>query len=273
MANVFIGTEAVSGGVLTRGQLRWNYRAIFPDVYMSKSACPTLIDRAVGAHLWSRRNGVVAGVAAAALHGAPWFDQRAPVEMVGRCGRPPAGITVRNEHIRPHEISSVRGISVTSPVRTAYDIARHLPRDPAVSHLDALAHRTGVSADDVWPLVDAHKGARGLRRAVIALSLMDARPATARQSRLRLALIDGGLPPPAFIELIADGAAAIRCMGYEIPKVGVVCGDPPLNALAAEWSIVYARSSDAPRFVADQVRAEITRRGFLRWRLHTRSPI
>jgi hypothetical protein len=68
MADVFIGSEAVASGVLTRGQLRWNYRAIFPDVYIAKDTTPSLLQRAVGPWLWSGRRAVIAGLAAAALH-------------------------------------------------------------------------------------------------------------------------------------------------------------------------------------------------------------
>ncbi len=69
MEDVFIGSEALAGGVLTRGQLRWNYRALFPDVYVRGGAVPSVAQRAVGAWLWSGRRAVVAGLAAAALHG------------------------------------------------------------------------------------------------------------------------------------------------------------------------------------------------------------
>ena len=70
MQEVVIGGEVLALGTLTRGQLRWNYRALFPGVYAPKAATPSLQTRTVGAWLWSGRNGVIAGRAAAALHGA-----------------------------------------------------------------------------------------------------------------------------------------------------------------------------------------------------------
>lgn len=70
MRDVFIGSEMLKAGALSRGQLRWNYRAIFPDIYVPKTAKPSLRRRTVGAWLWSGCNGVIAGRAAAALHGA-----------------------------------------------------------------------------------------------------------------------------------------------------------------------------------------------------------
>ena len=49
MEDVFIGSEALASRVITRGQLRWNYRPLFPDVYRAKNATPTFSDRNMSA--------------------------------------------------------------------------------------------------------------------------------------------------------------------------------------------------------------------------------
>ncbi|HEX7426324.1 MAG TPA: hypothetical protein VF328_04945, partial [Mycobacterium sp.] len=149
MGGVFRGSEALANGGMTRGRLRWNYRALFPDVYAPKAAAPCLQRNTEGAWLWSGRNGVIAGRAAAAVHGARWIDDTTPIEMIWRCGRPPPGIIVSNERIEADEIVEIGGVPVTSPERTAFDIARHLPRVLAVRHLDALARASGVNVDEV----------------------------------------------------------------------------------------------------------------------------
>jgi hypothetical protein len=51
MEDVFIGSEALELGALTRGQLRWNYQAIYPDVYAAKSLRLNPGQYAVGAWL------------------------------------------------------------------------------------------------------------------------------------------------------------------------------------------------------------------------------
>ena len=68
MDDVFLGSESLRAGALTRGQLRWRYSALFPDVYTAKLVEPSLRQRTVGAWLWSGRRGIVAGRAAAGLH-------------------------------------------------------------------------------------------------------------------------------------------------------------------------------------------------------------
>lgn len=222
MDEVFIGSVALASGRLTRSRLRWNYRAMFPDIYSSKLAVVSLHRSTVGAWLWSGRNGVIAGRAAAAIHGALWIDAATPVEMIWKCGRPPKGILVRNERIDADEIVRVSELMVTSPARTAFDVARHLPRDSAVRHLDALAQATGVTIADVLPLVDRYPRARGLPRARVALALMDGGAQSPQETRVRLILIDDGLPAPRTQIRVSDGVReAFIDMGYDEPMVGL----------------------------------------------------
>ncbi len=218
---VFVGSRALNSGRLTRASLRWNYRAVFPDIYQSKLVAPSLRLNTVGAWLWSGRNGVIACRAAAALHGALWIDATTPIEMVWKSGRPPPGIIVRNERIDADEIVQIGGLPVTSVRRTAFDLARHLPRELAVRHLDALARATGVAAEDVLLLGDRHPRARGLPRARVALPLMDSGCESPQETRIRLILIDDGLPAPRTQVRVYDGVnEAFIDMGYDEPMVG-----------------------------------------------------
>ncbi|MFZ0903536.1 MAG: hypothetical protein WAN71_06590 [Mycobacterium sp.] len=222
MTDVFVGTEMLACGGLTRGQLRWNYCSIFPDIYVARTTAPSLSRSTVGAWLWSGRNGVIAGRAAAALHGALWVDAATPIEMIWRSGRPPPGIVVRNERIDADEIVDIDNMSVTSPARTALDLARHLRRDVAVRHLDALARATDVKACDALSLTERYPRARGLRRSVVALNLMDPGAQSPRETWLRLVLIDAGLPAPRTQIRVTDGInEAFIDMGYDEPMVGL----------------------------------------------------
>ncbi|GBE64673.1 hypothetical protein MFM001_11350 [Mycobacterium sp. MFM001] len=238
----------MSSGALTRGQLRWNYQPLFPDVYAPRATTPSLRRNTVGAWLWSGRNGVIAGRAAAALHGALWVDAATPIEMIWRSGRPPAGIVVRNERLDADEIVDVDGLPVTSIARTALDLARHLPRDIAVRHLDALARATGVTACDALSLAERYPRARGLRRSEVALALMDAGAQSPKETWLRLLLIDAGLPAPRTQIRVSDGFnEAFIDMGYDEPMVGLDYDG-------------QQHSSDRERYVYDIGRAELIQR-------------
>ncbi|WP_006245407.1 hypothetical protein [Mycolicibacterium tusciae] len=272
MADVFIGSEAVAAGLLTRGKLRWNYRAIFPDVYIAKEASASLFDRITGAWLWSGRRAVIAGLSAAVLHGSHLVDESAPVELIWRCGRPPPGIVVRNERIEPDEVAEVSGLAVTTPGRTALDVARHADRNTAVTHLDALACAKDLTAADVRPLTDRYRGAPGVRRSVTALDLMDGGSKTPMATMVRLHLVDAGFPVPRTQISVDDGTtAAVVEMGYEAPMVGVEFGGDASKSLTRlGWTIICGEGKN-PLTIVYLMRAAVIERGFPLYRLQRMS--
>lgn len=222
MAGPFIGSEAVAGGSLTRGQLRWRYRRIHRDVYVPKNAPRSLRDNIWAAWLWSGRRAIIAGRAAAALYGAKWVDDVAPIEIIGPFNHPPPGIIIRRERVSAEDVVELDGLPVTNPVRTAFDLGRHLPRRLAVTHLDALSAATGLRSADVAPLFARNKGVRNVRRCRTALSLMDGGAQSPKESWLRLVLIDAGLPRPTTQIRVTDGRlVAYLDMGWEEPMVAL----------------------------------------------------
>ncbi|MDQ2638096.1 MAG: hypothetical protein M3Y83_14605 [Actinomycetota bacterium] len=269
MDDVFIGSEALANRVLTRGQLRWNYRALYPDVYIPAGTAPSLLQRAVGAWLWSGRRAVVAGLAAAALHGARWIDESIDVELIWRNARPPAGIIVRNSRMQPDEIVQISGLPMTTAERTAFDLARHCPRNAAVPRLDALASTTGITALDVQPLVDRYRETRHWWRAVDALDLMDGGSQSPGESMVRLALIDAGFPAPRTRFTVTDGhATATIAMGFEAPMVAVEFGAViPDFVVRTGWRMIRAADSGNPGIIVCLVRMAVIERGYPLWTL------
>jgi hypothetical protein len=195
--DVFIGTEAVADGSVTRKELaRW-YRSFFPNVYAPRGHQLTLCDRAVGAWLWSKRRAIVTGVAASAMHGAEWVDAHIPIELIYECTHPPAGIVARNERIADDEITVVDGVPVATVARTALDLGRYQPRDRAIARMDALMRAAPFSTEEVLLLAKRYRGARGVKRLKDALPLIDGGAASPRETWLRLIYIDAGLPKPS----------------------------------------------------------------------------
>jgi hypothetical protein len=222
MLQPFLGVEAVNAGRLTRGQLRWNHTAVHPGVYLPNDAERTLYLNTVAAWLWTGRKGVIAGRAAAAPHGARWVDASTPIELIAEHTRRRRGVIVHEERIAPDETTYIGELPVTSVARTALDIGRHHPRDIAVQHMDALAAATGVTAHDAIALISRYPGARGVRRARTTLTLMDGGAQSPGETRLRLWLIDAGLPSPRTQIRVTDGfSEAFIDMGYDEPKVGL----------------------------------------------------
>lgn len=175
MGRIILGSEAVAAGITTRAQLRWNYRTIYTDVYIPRDTVPSIRDRAVGAWLWSKRRAVITGRAAAALHGAKWIDDTAPVEVIWANNHTPRGVITRRERLGADEVCEFReGMRVTTPARSALDLGRYLAFDDAVAHLDALARATAVHPSDVLALTYRYAGARGVRCCRTAIDMMDA---------------------------------------------------------------------------------------------------
>lgn len=221
MKGVFIGSEALAVGAVTRhGLTRW-FRRLHPDVYFPKFQQVTLHDRIVGAWLWSRRGAVIAGVAASALHGAEWVDADIPIELLSRKAPSPRGVIVRNERLGDDEASIIEGLTVTTAARTAFDLARHLPRGEALARLDALARATQFCVDDVLGLAQRYPGARGLKQLRKLMPLVDRGAESLKESWLRLFLIDAGFPvPKTQIPVHVNGRLfAVLDMGWEEFKV------------------------------------------------------
>jgi uncharacterized protein DUF559 len=249
----FTGKDAVRSGAMTYRDLRRHVR-VYRNVYMRSGSELSARERAVAAWLWSDKRSVIAGNSAAALLGANWVDAAAPAELITARRRPPPLIVTRNETLLPGETTVVSGVPVTSPARTAYDLGRRPGLASAVTRLDALARATGVAAADVAPLIEAHRGARGMKQLRRVLPLVDAGAESPQESRTRLLLISAGLPrPQTQIEVLNDwgGVLARIDMGWERWKVGVEFDG------AQHWTDPVQRTWDIDRG------AELQRRGWL----------
>jgi hypothetical protein len=272
--DVFVGSAMLNDGTLTRGQLRWNYQRLFPDIYHPNETTPHFAQRVRGAWLWSGRQTVISGLAAAILHGARIGPSLNTIELIGSNCRPPRGIIVRHQRIESDEIVHIDGLPVTNPARTALDIGRHADiskqnswweplkcRDfyPAVVHLDALARATNLVPADVNPLLDRHRGFRGVDRAGTAIGLMDGGALTPRETSVRLTLFDVGPSCLRTDFTIGDDRTSLRiAIGYDATKVGVVF-DPHRPLPKTEWAIVEAGDNVALN-IAYRVRGAVYER-------------
>lgn len=218
----FIGSEAVASGRLTPYTLRSRFKAIHRDVYRAPDLEISAVVRAKAAWMWSRRRGVIAGQSAAALHRAKWVDARRPAEIIYDNRHPPAGIHTWADRFEDDEIELVDGMLVTTPARTALDIACRYEVDSAVAKIDALARATKLKLADVELLAQRYRGRRGIKQARVVLDLVDAGAESPRETWLRLLLIRAGFPRPQTQIPVYDeyGAlVAVLDMGWEDIKV------------------------------------------------------
>lgn len=199
--SVFLGGEALAAGAVTRYQLAAHHRRLLPGVYAPRGAELSVWDRACAAWLWSGREGIICGLAAAAVHGARWIAAGIPIELrVDRHKTPPGVIAVRDTLLDGEVIRLRRGdfpFAVTSVERTAFDLARKgRSRIPTIERLDALCRAANFAVGDVLKVVDAHPRVRGRRRVSELLELVDSGAQSPQESWLRLILIEAGFPRP-----------------------------------------------------------------------------
>ncbi|WP_046321000.1 hypothetical protein [Mycobacterium sp. UM_Kg1] len=224
MDEPFLGSEALAAGRLTRHALRSRHRLVYPGVYLPAGKPVTPVNRAQAAWLWSRRRAVPAGRSAAALHGAKWLDAGYPAELHYANRRPPPGIRTWADELADDEVTAVGGIPVTTPLRTAFDIASRYRLDAAVATIDALARSTRLKVADIELFAQRYPGHRGIRNARAAIGLVDPGAESPRETWLRLLLIRAGFPRPT-TQIPVYGKyrtlVAVVDMGWEEIKVGV----------------------------------------------------
>ncbi|WP_219413364.1 DUF559 domain-containing protein [Pseudonocardia nigra] len=194
----FLGSLAVATGLLTPGELRGpRFRRLFTGVYVAADVEVTFALRSRAAHLLVAGCGVLGGYSAAELLGASCGPFEAPAEVVVSGGhRPRQGLVVRRDVLEPDEITLAGGLPVTTALRTAFDLARRGPLVDAVVAVDALAYNGRFDPADLVPFAARHLGARGSRRLPDVVRLASRLAASPMETRIRLALRNGGLPAP-----------------------------------------------------------------------------
>jgi hypothetical protein len=221
MNRVILGGEAVRAGVVTRHELRRDYTTLYRGVFVRKRIEVALRDRAIGAWLATGRKGVIAGTAAAALHGAPWIDVDIPIEVAGVRVRPQRGLLGRCYSLSDDEITHRCGLPVTTRTRTALDIGRLCSRAEALVRLDSLMWNQAFCVDEVAELADRRPKLPGLGQLRDLLPLIDGGAASPRESRLRLWLLDCGFPRPQTQIPVLEGSRPVAFLDLGWPEFKV----------------------------------------------------
>ncbi|MGV0583558.1 DUF559 domain-containing protein [Mycobacteroides chelonae] len=278
MGGPFIGSEALRAGLLTRHSLRTRHRSIYPGVFVERDVEITAALRAKACWLWSGRRGVLAGHSASALHGARWVDPTRNAEMLHINRHCPPGVTVWSDAVNDNQVSMVDGMRVTTPTRTALDLACRFPTDQAVAAIDALCRATQLDTLEVSELAARAIGRRDIRKARETLELVDPGAQSPKETWLRLLLYRAGLPRPTTQILVHNGdyvPLAYIDMGWEDVMVGIeydgdqhrtdrrqyvkdIKRQEMLEGLG--WLIIRVVSEDHPDDVIRRVREALSRR-------------
>ncbi|GAA4874515.1 type IV toxin-antitoxin system AbiEi family antitoxin [Actinomycetospora straminea] len=188
----FRGSRAIAAGLTTRRRLRGpGYLALGRDTYVAAGAVVDDRVRAVGAAL-EVPGAVVAGWSAVLLHGVDAAPRSgAPVELVvgpRHVRRVRPGRVLRQDVLAEDEVWDVDGVRVTSPRRTALDLASRAEHLDGVIAVDALAHAFRFDPDELLDHPVLRDNPRGRRRLVAVVADADARAESPPETRLRLLL-------------------------------------------------------------------------------------
>jgi hypothetical protein len=168
-------------------------------------------------------------------------------------GREPShrtGVDGHRRGLREDEVTDVHGVAVTTPLRTALDLACILERRDAMAALDAFRRTHDLSAEALSAAVlRRFRGRRGVVQARQLIPLSDPRAESIRESWLRITIIDAGLPvPEPQFWVNRDGLPAYR-LDLAYPRMRV----------AAEYD-----GQDGHYASEEQIRADEERRSWLR---------
>ena len=282
---VFRKRDVLARQLVTAAELRSSaWRRVYRGVYADAELADTFALRVAGAALLVPDVAAFSGRTAAFLHGATELvDLRTPVEVSVPAGvrfGPVAGMRVRQVAITAADVMCRDRRRLTTPLRTALDLARTEPLVESVAALDVLLARGVVDRFQLGRGAVDLGTARGAARARSAAALADGRAESPQESRLRVVLASAGLAAvPQFVVRAAGGAFVARVdLAFPDARVaveydGVWHAEPGqfakdrrrLNALvAAGWTVLHVTAADLrdPRTLVDRVKALLKARDF-----------
>ena len=194
----FLGRVALKSGVLTRHDLQTRFRKVHPRVFALKSAEMNTPRTIRAAWLWAGPSSVVCGGAAAFLAGEQYFGADMVDDEVELWRpaflTPPPGIVVRRWRTAP-EYVHVGGMGVTTPARTAIDLARQLSSEVrAVAALDSMCRTGRATPETIAETAFRMSGQTGVRRVLSILPAVDPRAESPKETELRLVMAATDLP-------------------------------------------------------------------------------
>jgi very-short-patch-repair endonuclease len=186
---------------------------------------------------------VLSGLTAARLHG---LDVPAPPQpeviiplLGGVSGR--AHANVRRVRLDPTDATTARGLPVTTPIRTCFDLAGRLPLVEGVVIVDMALYTSLVELDAFRGYISRHGGVAGVAGARRALEHAEPKAESPMETRLRLLLVKNGLPRPEAQVPLYD-------------RTGAFVGRPDLYYRDARLAIEYDGENHRDRLVADNRR-------------------
>jgi hypothetical protein len=279
----FTTAQAAAFGVSRSALRSSSWRHILRDVWAYEGVADTCETRMAAVRLVLPGDAFLCGLTAAWSLGIDVQDRRSERLWIG-CRtnhrlRTRPGCLTREITVEDADLERMEDLSITTPIRTAFDCARWLSLIEAVVVADALAHRGSITAVELAEYRALHRGLRGVRRVDEVLALMDSLSESAMETRVRLLIVRSGLPKPTLqleIRDHRDRFVARADFAYEVERVVVEydgafhweqrrADDRRREAMRAlGWTVIVLSASDyygTPEATVDRIRRALAARG------------
>jgi very-short-patch-repair endonuclease len=220
---------------------------------------------------------LVGGLSAAAWYGAPLAAATDPVTVLRRQETRwsgPRGVRVHCTRWHPSEEALLDDVPLTTPLRTAWEVAALESVGTAVAVLDAMVRAGHLALPQLHELARERAGRWGVTRVRRAIPLVDPRAESAPESRVRVALQLAGLAPVPQHEVRVGGRFVARVDlawpearlaleyegAYHFADAQLVRDDERIARLrAAGWRVIRVSAADLRDLadVVDRVRAAL----------------
>jgi hypothetical protein len=179
-------------------RVRWGVYLVDADLWGGEPSRPALIRAAL---LTTGPHAVAVLSSAAELHGIAGLAEESTVHISLPSGLERSQRTTDRDlrihrfELRPADLMDVRGMRVTTPIRTVADLLLTVDRYTGVCLLDSGLNGRHISTDDLDSIRSLMFGRRGAVAARPWVAEADGRAQSPLETRVRLRCVDGGVPP------------------------------------------------------------------------------
>ena len=226
LANLGASTSALRTALRRREVLR-----VVQGCYVRGDVADTIELRAEAVAKVVSASSVVCDRTAAWLHGIDVFgyadrEGPMPVETCVLRGHAPShrdGVDGRTRDLAPRDVMALGSLRVTSPLRTALDLGCALQRYRAIGALDQFMRLHGVTREELQQEVRRFRRRRGVVQLRELIQLANPLAESMRESWVRLALVDAGVPEPVLQHWVAVGGVPTYRLdlAYPLHKIAI----------------------------------------------------